>query len=83
MRIAAQSAALIAGGAHGWRVRQGQQAGPRDGTVIVIFGEPGDLVGWTAADGGYPSADLLPRVNHYPAPERRSRNRKRREGALQ
>ena len=68
-RMVAPSAALTRGGARGVSVdglgdaiRQGAA---RDGRVIVIFGAPGELIGWIAADGGFPSADLLERVHHY------------------
>ena len=65
-RLAARSAALVDGGAGGLRIDRGTHAAdPRDGRVIVVFGPPGPLVGWCAADGGGPSADLLPRVHHY------------------
>jgi len=65
-RIVAPSAALVRGGARGLSVNGGvQRATERDGTVIVIFGAPADLVGWIAADAGFPSVDLLERVHHY------------------
>jgi RES domain len=61
----APSAALIRGGAHGWRVEGGLRPGPeRDGTVIVLFGPRPDLVGWEAAYEGRPSDELLSRVRH-------------------
>jgi RES domain-containing protein len=64
-KIAAPSAALEPGGAGGASVHRGvHRAQPRDGRVIVIFGPPQDLVGWVAADAGWPAADLLERVNH-------------------
>jgi RES domain-containing protein len=65
-RIAAVSAALIANGARGLRVRGGVQAGtPRDGLTIVLFGTADDLAGWIAAEDGHPAADLLERVRHF------------------
>jgi RES domain len=65
-RIVAPSAALIPGGARGSYVQDGvHPAPPRDGRVFVVFGSPADLVGWVAAEAGWPSADLLERVNHY------------------
>jgi hypothetical protein len=65
-RIVALSAALLPGGARGLAVHEGLHPAPaRDGRVFVIFGPPIDLVGWIAADTGWPAADLLKRVNHY------------------
>ena len=65
-RLAAPSAALIAGGARALRVRDGvQPADPHDGVVIVIFGMPDELLGWPAAVDARPPDDLLPRVHHY------------------
>lgn len=64
--LVAPSAALLNGGAHGWRVDGGVQPGaPRDGRVIVLFGPRPDLVGWPATIEGRPSEDLLPRVRHF------------------
>lgn len=61
--LLAPSAALRAGGAHGFQVRRGLRKGPvHDGLVIVLFGERPDLVGWMAAAEGRPAEDLLPRV---------------------
>jgi len=66
-RIVAPSAALKPGSAGGVRVHHGVvPAPPRDGRVFVVFGPPDNLVGWTAADGGSPAADLLARVNPLP-----------------
>ena len=49
-RLVAPSAALLPGGAQGWRVDGGLQPGPlRDGQVIVLFGRCPDVVGWPAA----------------------------------
>ena len=68
-RIAAPTAALEAGAAHGWRVADGQRpAPPRDGRVIVVFGAPAPFVGWRVVDRGSPPADLLPHVRHYRRP---------------
>lgn len=65
-RLVARSAALIVGGARGMRVQRGvHAAAPRDGDVIVLFGPPDALVGWSAAVDARPAADLLPRVHHY------------------
>lgn len=61
--LTAPSAALLPGGAGGWRVRGGlRRAEPRDGRTIVLFGERPDLVGWKACDEGRPGAELLQRV---------------------
>jgi hypothetical protein len=65
-RLVAPSAALVDGGAGGTMVRGGPQPGtPRDGRVIVLFGPPSDLVGWTAGDRARPLDDLLARVRHF------------------
>jgi len=68
-RMVAPSAALVRGGARGVSVDSAgggiRHAADRDGRVIVIFGAPGALIGWIAADGGFPSANLLERVHHY------------------
>ena len=64
--LVAPSAALLSGGAHGWKVDAGVQPGrPRDGRVIVLFGPRPDLVGWPATIEGRPSEDLLRRVRHF------------------
>jgi hypothetical protein len=66
LEFKAPSAALVRGGAAGWRVDGGlQPAAPRDGSVIVLFGSRPDLVGWVATNEGRPSADLLRRVRHF------------------
>ena len=63
--LKAPSAALVAGGARGWKVEGGlQPAEARDGVVIVLFGPRPDLTGWLAAAAGRPAADLLDRVRH-------------------
>lgn len=59
----APSAALVPGGAHGWRVTGGLRPGPRrDGRVLVLFGVRPDLVGWEAVHQGRPSEKLVTRV---------------------
>lgn len=59
----APSAALVPGGAHGWRVAGGLHPGPRrDGRVLVLFGARPDLVGWEAVHEGRPSEKLVARV---------------------
>ncbi len=66
--LRAPSAALVHGGAHGWRVEAGlRQAAARDGQVIVLFGPRPDLVGWQAVDSGRPGPDLLDRVRSLTA----------------
>ena len=68
--IAAPSAALVPGGARGWRVDGGLQPGPeRDGRVFALFGPRPDLIGWAATIDGRPGADLLPRVRPLEAPD--------------
>jgi RES domain len=65
--LVARSAALVEGGARGMRIDRGVAIAdaPRDGLVIVLFGPPAAIVGWSAAVDARPSADLLPRVHHY------------------
>jgi hypothetical protein len=59
----APSAALVPGGAQGWRVSGGLHPGPRrDGRVLVLFGARPDVVGWEAVHEGRPSEELLSRV---------------------
>ena len=61
--LVARSAALVPGGAHGWRVDGGLRPGPRrDGRVIVLFGARPDLVGWRAVLEGRPAEELVGRV---------------------
>ncbi|MGE0866493.1 MAG: RES domain-containing protein [Vicinamibacterales bacterium] len=64
-RIVAPSAALIPGAAAGREVVEGleRQASPRDGRVVVVFGDPAGLVGWKAVENGGPPAGLLGRVH--------------------
>jgi hypothetical protein len=63
-RIVAPSAALKPGSAGGVRVHDGVGPAPRrDGRVFVVFGPPEGLIGWVAATAGWPSPDLLERVN--------------------
>lgn len=65
-RLIAPSAALLPGGAQGWRVDGGLQPGPlRDGQVIVLFGRRPDMIGWPAARDGRPGEELLPRVRRF------------------
>ena len=65
-RLVAPSAALVGGGAAGTIVRDGpQRAAPRDGVVVVLFGPPDSLVGWTAGDAARPLEDLLLRVRPF------------------
>lgn len=64
--LTAPSAALVPGGAHGFRVAGGQRPDrPRDGLTIVLFGAQPDLTGWQAVASGAPAADLLDRVRHF------------------
>ena len=65
-RLIAPSAALLHGGARGWRVDGGLQPGaPRDGQVIVLFGRRPELTGWPAARDGRPGEEVLARVRHF------------------
>lgn len=62
----APSAALLPGGAAGWRVEGGLVAGPsREGGVVALFGRRPDLIGWPATVAGRPSEDLLPKVRRF------------------
>ena len=66
--LRAPSAALIQGGAGGWKVDGGMQAAPpRNGLVIVLFGARPNLTGWAATIAGRPREDLLRRVRHFGA----------------
>jgi hypothetical protein len=61
--LRAPSAALLPGGARGWKVDGGLQQGPeRDGFILAIFGRRPDFVGWSAAFAGRPRPDLLTRL---------------------
>jgi len=66
-RVVAPSAALVPGGAAGRVVVDAleRQAPPRDGRVIVVFGEPEGLVGWKAVEHGAPPVGLISRVRHF------------------
>jgi len=64
--LRARTAALLPGGAHGWRVDAGLEAGPvRQGWTLVLFGRRPDLVGWSAAHEGRPDARVLPLVRPF------------------
>jgi RES domain len=61
--LRAFSAALVPGGAHGWKVDGGLRPGSaRDGFVIVLFGPHPNLTGWMATSAGRPPSDLPGRV---------------------
>jgi hypothetical protein len=61
--LVSASAALLPGGASGWRVDNGvQEAAPEDGKTIVLFGRRPDAIGWPATLAGQPPANLLQRV---------------------
>ncbi len=65
--LQAPAAALLPGGARGWRVDGGLQPGPaRDGVVFVLFGRRTDLVGWRATAAGRPGEELLAAIRHLP-----------------
>jgi hypothetical protein len=69
--LTAPAAALLPGGAHGWRVDGGMRAGPgRDGRVVVLFGARPDLLGWEGTHEGRPSTDLLGRVRRLASARR-------------
>lgn len=61
--IKALSAALIPGGAAGWKVDGGEKdAAPSDGHAFVIFGPRPDFVGWPVVEAGRPPERVLSRV---------------------
>jgi hypothetical protein len=63
--LRAPSAALLPGGARGWKVDGGLQPGAeRDGIVFAVFGLRPEFVGWLAVFAGHPRSDLLARVRH-------------------
>lgn len=64
--LVAPSAALLSGGAAGWRVQAGLHRGPdRAGKVIVLFGERPNTVGWRTGVDGKPDEGLLPHIRHF------------------
>jgi hypothetical protein len=64
--LTAPSAALLPGGARGWRVDGGLQPGPpREGEVVVLFGRRPDLLGWCVTDDGRPPEEVLGRVRYW------------------
>jgi hypothetical protein len=64
--LRAPSAALVSGGARGWRVDAGlRPAADRDGHVIALFGPRPDLVGWQVVDRGRPGPNLLEYVRPF------------------
>ncbi|MGA2741333.1 MAG: RES domain-containing protein [Bryobacteraceae bacterium] len=61
--LRAPSAAVLPGGARGWKVDGGlHPAAERDGTVLAVFGSGAGCVGWLAAIAARPRSDLLSRV---------------------
>ncbi|MGH7388322.1 MAG: RES domain-containing protein [Candidatus Rokuibacteriota bacterium] len=61
----APAAALLPGGARGWRTDGGlQPADSRDGRVIVLFGRRPELVGWAATAAGRPRDDVLAKTRY-------------------
>jgi hypothetical protein len=63
--LRAPSAALLPGGARGWKVDGGlQPADERDGIVLGVFGPCPKAVGWAASFVGRPRSDLVSRVRH-------------------
>lgn len=58
--LRATAAAMIPGGAHGWRVDGGIEPGPdRTATTLVLFGRRPDLIGWSAAHIAQPDPHVL------------------------
>src|ERR1039457_341113 len=69
--LRAPSAALLPGGARGWKVDGGlEPAAERDGTVLAVFGPRSGFVGWMAAFAARPRSDLLSRVRYLYIPPR-------------
>lgn len=67
-RVDAPSAALLPGGARGFRTDAGLHPGPpRDGRTILLFGARPSIVGWRAASEGRPAGELLGRVRRLGA----------------
>jgi hypothetical protein len=66
-RLDVPSVALLPGGARGRRVEDGGETPPRDGRVLVVFGDPRALQmqGWPVVATGAPSPDVLSRVRRY------------------
>jgi hypothetical protein len=63
MRV--ESAALLPGGATGWKVEGGlRRTAERNGMVFVLFGVRPELEGWMVAFDGRPRRDILSRVRH-------------------
>jgi hypothetical protein len=61
--LRAPAAALVPGGAHGWRVDGGIEAGAKKtATTLVLFGRRPALIGWSAAHVGQPDPHILPLV---------------------
>ena len=61
--LRAPSAALMHGGAGGWRVDGGLRPGPpRNGTVVVLFRRRPELVAWPVVDQGRPRPEVLEHV---------------------
>lgn len=63
--LRAPSAALVSGGARGWRVENGlREAPPRDGSLIVLYGAQPEATGWRACAEGRPDPLLLAKVRY-------------------
>lgn len=64
--IAAPSAALQPGGAHGFQVAGGRvRPGPaRSGITCAVFGPRPDAVGWAVVERGHPPGYVLGTVRH-------------------
>lgn len=61
--LVAPSAALLPGGARGYRVENGLVEGnPADGVTLALFGPRPDLIGWLVAAEARPAVALLDRV---------------------
>ena len=65
-RLQVRGAALLPGGAHGWRCDDPEvrPATARDGLVWVLFGAS-DATGWVAVEAGAPPQRVLPLVRPF------------------
>lgn len=68
LRLQASAAALLPGGASGWRVEAGRttRSSARDGRVIVSFESADAFLAWPVVDAGAPPTHVLQHVRHLP-----------------
>lgn len=64
-RLHAPSAALVPGGAKGWKVDNGLKPGaPKEGIVVVIFDYLPNVIGWKVCVGS-PPVEVLSITKHF------------------